>query len=53
MTAEEIKKRIRYLQTYQLSMARIGEDSEARDREEMRVVEALSRWHTLLKEVER
>ena len=51
-TIERWTKQLRALEDYRLSMLRIGEQSEAADREEMRVLRQISVLRAALKNAE-
>lgn len=50
MTEQEILRRLRVLQDYQGSLHRINEQSDAADREELRVMLAISKLNKVLRE---
>lgn len=50
MTREQILRRIIALQDYQMSLWRINEQSTEADREELRIIDALSKLYKFLNE---
>jgi hypothetical protein len=51
MTEQEIKSRLKALSDYEFSVIRIGEDSDAADRELMRIIEAKSKLNSMLRQL--
>ena len=49
MTREQIERRIRALQDYRMSLLRLGEDSDAADREFLRIQTEQSKLREMLK----
>lgn len=52
VTKQEIESRIKALSAYEMAVIRNGEDSDAADRELMRITEAKSKLNSMLRQLE-